>query len=102
MVHLCGPPLDPLQKLHIFSVLGAPDLDAVLHTFQMRPHKGKVEGNNHLHSPAGYSSSDAAQDTIGLLGRKRTLLAHIKFFIYQDPKSFLAGLLSRSSLSLYT
>ena len=28
--HLCGPPLDPLQKLQIFPVLGAPDLDTVL------------------------------------------------------------------------
>ena len=25
--HLCGSPLDPLQKLHIFPVFGAPDLD---------------------------------------------------------------------------
>jgi len=34
--HLCGPPLDPHQQLHIFPVLGAPDLDAEL---QMGPHK---------------------------------------------------------------
>ena len=34
--HLCGPPLDPLQELHILPVLGAPGLDAVL---QMGPHK---------------------------------------------------------------
>ena len=27
---LCGPPLDPLQQLHIFPVLGALDLDTVL------------------------------------------------------------------------
>jgi len=28
--HLYGPPLDPLQQLPVFLVLGAPDLDAVL------------------------------------------------------------------------
>ena len=33
--HLHGPPSDPLQQLHIFLMLGAPDLDAVL---QMGPH----------------------------------------------------------------
>ena len=35
-----GPPLDPLQQLHIFPVLGALDLDAVL---QMGPHEGRVK-----------------------------------------------------------
>eukprot|EP00198_Chlamydomonas_reinhardtii_P004847 XP_001694183.1 predicted protein [Chlamydomonas reinhardtii] len=34
--HLRGPPLDPLQELHILPVLGAPGLDTVL---QMGPHK---------------------------------------------------------------
>ena len=34
--HLSGPPLDPLQELHILPLLGAPGLDAVL---QMGPHK---------------------------------------------------------------
>ena len=43
--YLCGPPLDPLQQLPVFLVLGAPDLDAVL---QMGPHKGRVERDNHL------------------------------------------------------
>ena len=38
---LHGPPLDPLQKLHIFPLLRAPDLDAV---FQLGPHEGRVEG----------------------------------------------------------
>ena len=32
---LCDPLLDTLQQLHIFPVLGTPDLDAVL---QMGPH----------------------------------------------------------------
>ena len=34
--HLSGSPLDPLQELHVLSVLGTPGLDAVL---QMGPHK---------------------------------------------------------------
>ena len=28
--HLCGPPLEPLQQLHVFPVLRAPELDAGL------------------------------------------------------------------------
>ncbi|KAK4806933.1 hypothetical protein QYF61_027300 [Mycteria americana] len=28
--HFCGPPLDPLQQVHVFLVLGDPELDAVL------------------------------------------------------------------------
>ena len=35
--HLSGPPLDPLQELHVIRVLGALGLDAVL---QMGPHRG--------------------------------------------------------------
>ena len=42
-------------------------------------------------------SFGAAQDTVGLLGCKCTLLAPVKFFIYQGPKSFSAGLFSRNS-----
>ncbi|KAK4810704.1 hypothetical protein QYF61_007678 [Mycteria americana] len=29
--HLRGPPLDPLEQVHVFLVLGTPELDAVLH-----------------------------------------------------------------------
>ncbi|KAK4832353.1 hypothetical protein QYF61_021882 [Mycteria americana] len=29
--HFCGPPLDPLQQVHGFPVLRAPELDAILH-----------------------------------------------------------------------
>jgi len=36
--HLSGPPLDPLQELHVLLVLGVPGLDSVL---QMRPRKGR-------------------------------------------------------------
>jgi len=39
--HLCGPPQDPLQELHVLPVLGATGLDTVL---QMGPHKSRAEG----------------------------------------------------------
>ena len=62
--HLRGPPLDPLEQFHIFPVLGAPDLDAVL---QMEPHKGRGEKENHLPVPAGHLSSD------GKMGQNKQL-----------------------------
>jgi len=47
--HLRGPPLDPLQQVHVLLVLGAPDLDAGL---QVGSHQGGVEWQNHLPCPA--------------------------------------------------
>jgi len=79
--HPHGSPLDPLQQLHVFLVLGTPGLDAVL---QMVPHEGRIEGNDPLPLPAGHYTFDAAQEVVGFLGCKCTLLAHVKFFIYQD------------------
>jgi len=79
--HLRSSSLDSLQQLHIFLVLGAPGLDTV---FQMGPQESRVEGDNHLLLPAGYSSFDAAQDTPGVLGGKSTLLAHVQLFIHQN------------------
>jgi len=80
---LWSPSLDPLQKLNIIPVLGVPVLDTVV---QLRPCKGKVERDNHLPLPAGHSSSDAAQDTIGLLGWKTALLSHVQLFDHQDSQ----------------
>jgi len=71
-----GPPLYPLQKLHIFPVLGSPDLEAVL---QLGTHKGRVEGDNHFPCPASHSSSDGTQDIIGFPGCRRTLLSQVVF-----------------------
>lgn len=73
--HLHGPPLDLLHQLHIPPVLEAwaPD-EATL---------GQSRWVNHLLCPDGHFSFDAAQDTFGLLGCKRTLLAHFKLFIHQ-------------------
>ncbi|KAK4818126.1 hypothetical protein QYF61_006213 [Mycteria americana] len=57
--HFCGPPLDLLQQVHLFPVLRAPELDAVL------------------------------QNTVGLLGCERTLSAHVQLFIHQYPQVLL-------------
>ncbi|GAB0205260.1 hypothetical protein GRJ2_002991600 [Grus japonensis] len=84
--HLHGPPLDSLQQLHVSPVLGTPDLDTVL---QVESHKSRVEGQNHLPRPAGHTSFDAAQDTVGFLGCKRTLLAHVELLINQYPQVLL-------------
>ena len=47
------------------------------------------EEDNHLPHPAGHPSFDAAQDTVGLLGYKHTLLAHVQLFLYQDTEVLL-------------
>jgi len=64
--HLSGPPLDPLQELHVLPVVGAPGPDTVL---QMGPHKSRVEGENPLPLPAGHPLFNAAQNTVGLPGK---------------------------------
>ncbi|PKU45108.1 hypothetical protein llap_4594 [Limosa lapponica baueri] len=67
-------------------MLGAPELDAVC---QVGSHQSREEGQNHLPEPAGHASFDAAQHTVGLLGCKPTLLAHIELLIYQHPQVLL-------------
>ncbi|KAK4824005.1 hypothetical protein QYF61_009219 [Mycteria americana] len=84
--HFCGPPLDPLQQVHVFPVLRSPELDAVL---QVGSHQSRVEGQNPLPQPAGHAAFDAAQDTVGLVGCERTLLAHVQLFIHQYPQVLL-------------
>ncbi|KAK4824675.1 LOW QUALITY PROTEIN: hypothetical protein QYF61_017255 [Mycteria americana] len=81
--HSLGPPLDPLQQVHVLLVLRAPELDAVL---QVGSHQSRAEGQNHLPRPAGHASFDAAQDMVGLLGCERTLLAHDQLFVHQYPR----------------
>ena len=53
-----SPPLEPLQKLHIFPELLAPGLDTVL---QLGPHEGRVEGDNPLPRPAPLLMQPAIQ-----------------------------------------
>jgi len=72
--HLCGPPLDPLQQLHVLLVLRAPELDAGL---QVGSLQSRVEGWNHLPRPAGHTSLDAAQDMFALLGCMMVLITRV-------------------------
>ncbi|KAK4830718.1 hypothetical protein QYF61_013168 [Mycteria americana] len=89
--HLHGSCLDSLQQDHVLLMLGAPELDAVL---QVRSHQSRVEEKNHLPQPADHVSFYAAQDTVGFLGCKCILPAHVQFFIHQYPQVLLcrAGL----------
>ena len=67
-------------------MLRAPELEAGL---DVGFHQGGVEGQNHLPRPAGDTSLDAAQDTVGLLGSERTWVAHVKLFFPQYPQVLL-------------
>jgi len=52
-------------------------------------HKSGVEGQNRLPRPAAHAALDAAQDTVGLLGWKHTLLARVESFINQHSQILL-------------
>ena len=69
-------------------------MDTVL---QVRPHQHRAEGQDFLPHPAGHAAFDAAQDTVGSLGCKGTLLAHVRFPIHQYPQVFF----SRAVLNLF-
>ncbi|KAK4816062.1 hypothetical protein QYF61_011070 [Mycteria americana] len=84
--HFCGPPLDPLQQVHVFPVLRAPELDAVL---QVGSHQSGGEGQNHLPGPAGHASFDAPQDAIDFLGCECTLPGHVELLINRHPQVLL-------------
>ena len=78
--HLCGLSLDSLQ--YVSLVLGSLELDTVLH---MWPHHCGVEEKDQLSWPAGGALPNAAQEAIGLLCHKDTLLAHVQLLCcYQD------------------
>ena len=77
--HFSGPPLDMFQ-VHVSPVLRTPHLHTVL---QVRSHQHRLEGEDHLPSPVGHVSFDAAQDVVGLLVCKSTLLAHVLLAVHQ-------------------
>jgi len=60
-------------------------------------HQSRAEGQNPLRQPAGHTSFDAAQDTVGPLGYERTLLGHVQVFIRQYPEVLL-----RAALNLFS
>ncbi|KAJ7407064.1 armadillo repeat containing 1 [Pitangus sulphuratus] len=82
-----GPPLDSLQQVDVFIVLGVPELGTA---FQVGCHRNRVEGRNHPPKPADHTSFDAAQDVVGLLGCKCTLPSRIKLFIHKHQQVILA------------
>jgi len=67
-------------------MLRAPELEMGL---QVGSHQSRAEGQNHLSRPAGHAAFDAAQDTVGPLGCKCTLPAHVQLFIHQYPQVLL-------------
>jgi len=75
--------LDTLQKVHLSPALRTPHLYAIL---LVRSYQHRVEGEDHLPQPADHASFDAAQNTVGFLGCKDTLLAHIQLSTHQYPQ----------------
>ena len=67
----------------------------------MSPHKGRIEGDNHLPCSASHSSFDAAQDTVGLPGCKSTLLAHAQLFVHQDSQVLLHRVALKETFSQF-
>jgi len=90
--HFGDPPLDSLQQVPIFPVLRAPELDAGIHSWMQDSRWGvtRAEGHNHLPPPAGHVSFGAAQDVVGFLGCKHTLLGHVALLVNQHPQVLLA------------
>ena len=64
----------------------------------MGSQESRVEGENPLPRPAGHASFDAAQDTVGFLGCKRTLPGHVELLVNQHPQ----GLLLRAALNSFS
>ena len=91
----CGPPLVPLQHIHVLLVLRPPELDAGL---QVGSRQSGVEWQNSLLRPAGHASFDEDLDTVGLRGCERTLLGHVKLLVNHHPQV----LLLRAALSPFS
>ena len=60
--------------------------------------QGQSRGGQSSPSPCCYPSVDTAQDTVGLLGCKSTLLAHVQLFTHQDSQV----LLRRAALKFFS
>jgi len=72
-------------------VLGDPEL-------QVGSHESRAEGDNHFPPPAGHAAFDAAQDMVGFLGWKHTLLAQVEILIIQHRQV----LLLKAALNLFS
>ena len=79
MLALSGPaPTGPC-----LSSAEVPELDTVL---QVGSHQSGAEWQNHLPRHVRKTSCYAAQNTVGFLACKCTLLAHVQLFIHQYPQ----------------
>lgn len=67
----------------------------------MRPHQCQIQRDSHFPSSAGHTTSDASQDTAGLLGHLGMLLAHIQLAVSQHPQKLPSGNFLHPSLHLY-
>ena len=98
--HIHGPLLDPLQQLLILAGLEVPGLGTV---FQMKPHKGKTEGLDHLPAPAATPSLMQPRIPLAFQAARAHCWLISSFSSSRIPKPFSAGVLSIScSPSLYT
>jgi len=68
-------------KLHL--VVRGPTMNTALEVW---PHQCRVQGHDHLPTPAGHSIPDTSQDAVGLLGHLGTLLAHVQPAADQHPE----------------
>ncbi|NXV66186.1 F120B protein, partial [Molothrus ater] len=71
--HLCSP-LDSLQQVKVFPVLGMSELGTAP---QVGCHQSRVDRENPLPCPAGHAALDAAQGSAGSLGCEHTLLVKL-------------------------
>ena len=74
-------PLDLFYQVHIFPVLGDPELDSAL---WKGSHESRVEGDNHLLRLVHHASFYALHDMIFFLCCECRLLAPSLFFIHQS------------------
>ena len=75
--------MNTLQGLNVLLAVRGPKPDTVL---EVRPHQGRVQGDNYFPVPAGNTASDASQDALGLLDHLGTLLARVRSSINQYPQ----------------
>ncbi|KAJ7412684.1 hypothetical protein BTVI_45504 [Pitangus sulphuratus] len=81
--------MDLLQQVYVLHILGLPGLDAVL---QLASHQSGVEGQNPLPGPAVHAAFDSAQDMLGFLGCKCTLLGYVELLIHQQTQDLLLNI----------
>lgn len=72
------PSLNNFQDLNIFLVVRSPQLNTAI---EVLPHRGRVQGDDHLPVPAGNTVSYASQDATELLGHLGTLLTHVQLSV---------------------